>query len=316
MSPVRDINAPIPKGSTNPPVASDKDLEPSLMDEVAKARRLKKVEQIIDREFPPPEKRADQGESIATTIVNKALDNLSKAEERAEVAADKSREEVAAAGEALDKAKEDLYRVQYDSIKEMVGKLTTALEDIRKGVAKPKTLQDIVGEAKELDALLHPEGSRPPGGGSPPAVDTTTQITMLKMQQDHELAMKNLELQIMSMNKEWDLKLLEFRDNKDVKLKEYEDGKKFRSEGLGALQDVVMAINQGVERDMEDTITGEPKTRARRQARPRATEEGEELEASIKSFPCQTCGEKLAVSEEGGQLTCPQCGTEYNVTRK
>lgn len=314
--PVEDANEPKIKKKVVAPVVSKEETEPSMIDDVLRLRRQRKAEEIVDREFPPPEAKKQEGESLATTIVTKAMDNLSKAEERAEQAADASRGEVVAANAELAKAREDLYKVQYESIKDMVGKLNTTLEGIRQGSANPKTAKQVIAEAKELDEILHPGGR--PTGEAVPQVDLQTQITITKMNQEHELAMKKLDLELQKMKQEWDIKLMEFKDNRDFKQKEYEDSQRMKTDGMGALQDMAVAITHGFERDkgVQSPVTA---AAAAAKSGPLRSEPGREgaadVVATIKSFPCQQCSEPLAVPEEGDTIVCPQCSTEYKITR-
>jgi hypothetical protein len=309
--PVIDVNAPKITQKVTPPVGTGQAQEPSFIDDVMKVRRQKMAEKLVEDELGT-RRPAEQSESLATTIVTKAMDNLSKAEERAEKAVDRSRDEAAAANAALEQAKENVYKVQLESMTAMLQRLERAQEDIKKG-AGSKSFADVAREAKELLAVINPQGSERAAAVAAP-VDFNAQLQLTKMQMDHELALKKMDLEMNRSNQEFNLKLQEFADNRAMKKTEYEDSKALRHQGLSAVEDIAVAVSQAVGGDssMEEPIPakapGEVKTPA-----PSASEGN--FEASILSFPCQVCKTTIAVPEEGGDIACPNCGATYNVNK-
>jgi len=301
----------------------------SFVDDVLKIRQQVAAENIAKSSFGSG--GASATDTLATSIVTKALENLNKAEERYASDAQKSRQDAIAAGAALEKAKEDVYKVQMDSMKMMLERLEKAQADVRAGAAAPKSVSDAIKEAQELVAIINGGRGEANTLRQPPTTDISTQISLLKLQQEHEMAMKKIDLEMLKMKQDADIKMLEFKDNRDQKLREYEDNRKFKGDAMSTLEDIAAAAaaatgSSGDKEEMSFSAEGHDEVRVSKSPKfkpgPPASlaqtppAESATYEATLLSFPCQSCKTEVLVPEEGGGVVCSNCGAKYNVDKK
>lgn len=300
----KDVAKPVMKGSIMAPTGVGKEAEPTFADEFIKLRRQKLAEQMVKEEFPPPELQGKEGkgeESLTTTIVRTAMENERKAREDLQNALQTREGDIKALQAVAQQARDELNRVQLDQMQKMINKMETTVEQTRAGQAQPKTNIEIIKEAKELSALLREEAG-PPAVASVPMVDPKLSMELENMRHSHAFQMKQLDLQLSQMDREFQLKLAQFQAENQRSFREYEDSKDFRRQGMSGLSDLIGAITQGFSGETEGgSQAGE------------APVSGPHMAATVRSFPCRVCQADIAVPPEGGKLTCPECGAEYEV---
>jgi len=307
---IEDVNKPKVEGKTAPPIGRSEQ-QPTMVDEMLKIRQYRDAKDLIDKTMGDGPPKAEV-ESMGASVVKAALDNSQKAAEAAQAMADRKDVVAEKARKEADDSRQAFYTILFQQMSDVSRNLQSAFDDVKRG-AEPKSATSIIKEAKELLEVIAPQKPEGERVQATAPVDMTSQITLKKMELDHSLAMKQLELTIAEMNNNFNLKLADFKDNKERSWRKYEDDKSFRSEGLGALQDIGMAISGGIKKDMPGsrvaTKTAEAKSGTK-------VSREEEYAVEVNAFPCQQCGEQIAVPEEGGIVTCTQCGSEYTVRKK
>lgn len=243
-----------------------------------------------------------EGETLATSIVGKAIDKMDRATERAEEAVKRKEADAETLRGEADKARAELHGTLLTQTQNTLAEVTKALNDTRKGVGQPQTAKQVLEDALSFVDVIREKLGGGDGGKEvkvTPAQDPMVTIQLQQMAQNHEMAMKQIELQLQQMTNEFKVKMAEFQDNRVHRQREYEDNKRFREKGLEGVQDILSSIAVGISGE-----TGEE-----------TGEVGEEakMKATITTLPCQNCGYKIAVPAEGGHLTCPECEAEYTV---
>jgi len=294
----------------------------SFTDDYLKLRKQKKAEEMIKDEFgnvkntEPEEPKAKNDklgdESLQATIVRGAMDMQTKTAERVEKMLSSKEEDLKEARENERKSEAAFYQVQIDQLKDVKDSVAKALEEIRKG-AQPKSAIEVLEEAETLIDRI--EKRRPKVEGIPATTGGVSESTLLKleeMKENHEIAMKNLELQISKSNNEFQLKMAEFKDNRMFKIQEYQDNVDFRKQGMSGVEDLIGSIGAGIDRDR-----GRGESAPTKKA-PRGKSSEPHLEATIRKFPCQTegCDGMVLVKETDSVAVCPECDAEYEIKKK
>lgn len=304
---VRDANAPeikktggAPQGVGNTPATDP------MVDSFLKLRQAKVVEAMVNNEFGGGNKNQEDG--LAASIVKGAMEIANKSAERAEKLAERNDNQAVMARQEADKAKETMFSVVLGEIGKAISGLSEMREDIRRGAPPPRTLADTLKEAQELRKLL--DGGEGPRAAAPPAsIDANVSIQLEGMRQNHELAMKRLDLEIEKMKSEYSWKLQEWKDNREIKLQEYEDSKKMRDGAFGVIGDIAAAASAAFGGGEPNSIAAQPG-----QVQP-APGQDRQFEAFIVNFPCQLCHTVIAVPAGAPKVKCPnpECGTEYEI---
>lgn len=308
-----DINAPEMKKKVVTPVANPETGEPTPVDEMLKIRRQRVAEDMMKNEFGSG---GGRDENLATTIVTKSLDKMSEAEKYYQDIAAKAEARADGMGAELSQAKEDLVRVQVEGIKEMMGKLGDTLKEIKTGT-QPKDALTTVREAKQILEAL--QGERPEASAAPPPNpqgDLQTQLALLKLQFDNQLAIKRLDLEIARQNNEFEINKLRLREEHNDDVRRYQDNLSFREKGLNTISDLASGISAGIGREMEGTDQQGHVESTKVASKGQPAEPDTDYELTVKSFRCTGCGETLAIPPTGDEVTCPSCETTYAIGRK
>lgn len=295
--PIEDVNAPPTTKKVKAPVGVGQPQEGSFVQDYLALRRQKNAEKLIENEMggakPPPD-----APSLSTTIVTNAMATQEAAIKRAEDSAEANDGKVEKYREEARLAGERVHEVQIDQLAKMMGTINSTMEDIKRG-AQPKTAIETIQEAEALLTLMHSKVA--PTAPAAPAVDTKLTLELEQMKQNHEMAIKHLDMELAKMNQEFQLKMAEFSDGKALRWREYEDKKAFRHDGLTGFQDLIGAVSQGISQDMGVSGGAE-----------------ESMGASVSNFPCEFCGTTIEVPPGGGKVTCPnpECKAEFNISKK
>jgi DNA-directed RNA polymerase subunit RPC12/RpoP/predicted Holliday junction resolvase-like endonuclease len=254
------------------------------------------------------------GETLAASIVNKALDVNLETNKNLQEQVNKRETDINEARREADKAKTELYSVIAGQVAGALDKLEKVQDEIRRGPEKgqTKSLVDQVKEARDLLLALTPE----PKTGPPPVTssnDLQLTITLETMKQNHEVNMKKLDLELQKMQTDLQLKLAEIADAAKWKEREYSEGSEFKKNALTQVTDVASAAvaafnarNAGA----GGAITGQP---GQQQMTGQDTPPGKGVTAVVRSFNCQKCGTEIVVPEDGSEVKCPTpgCGVKY-----
>lgn len=267
----------------------------------------------------------DQGtkkveEPITASIVNAAFGMMKDANHEIREEAASKQKQIDVAFQQRDEAKAQSLQVQLGQLMDSQRKLDEALASLKAGAGTSAVSQ--LREAKELLAEVKKmAGEERQGPTSPVSVGLSAelQITIMKMQQDHDFAMKKMDLEIANSNRDWELKKAEFIDNKEFKQREYEDKVKSRETGMGGFSDILAAVATGL--TAERTGIAAPASSAIQAQPPSAAPpvhvEGQEkppFKAAINKFPCQSCGYPVEITAGETVAKCESCKAEYDIT--
>jgi hypothetical protein len=319
--------------------------ETTYVDEYLKLRQQKKMERLIEEEMGIGESKVKEpqqqpAESLAATIVTKAMELSSKANERAEHLADRNDDIAQKARLEADKAKSDLFSITAQQIGGALENIKELRQEIKQG-SPPRDLVTQVKEARELLTVLSPP--QPKEAPAPVGVDSTVTIALEKMRMDHEMTIKGLDLQLQKMNQEFQIQLSKINTDNSYKKQEYEDSKNFKSRGLDTLSDAAAAIAAGfagagagagqnapvasgpvafsppgaspvAETVAEPPIATMPYGDG---SSPAGAVAGEQpIQAKVTGFPCQNCQTKVTVLPGATTAICSKCGSDYEITYK
>lgn len=306
----KDINAPEVKTKTNPPTGDTATGEESQMvKDMLAVRRQRAVEAMIKSEYAEKPKN-EEGSSIQATIVNKAIEQGENAYKALERLTDKKDAEIEKARSETNKAKEELYSLQAAQLKEVAARVEKAMEELKAG-GSPKTAIEVIHEAEVVADYINQHNIAKNGqtvvrSGE---VSEETKITLEKMRMDHELALKQIDLQIAELNNKFNLELAEFKENSRRHWAEYENNNRFRQEGMQGLGDVVASIAAGINQERQGEVGSQPtRIRANRaKAQPAR-------ETAPEEYECENCQTLIQVPPGASSFRCPECDTEYNVS--
>jgi hypothetical protein len=311
MAVLHDVNSPqIRNSNTLPPGAGyDPDAE---IDKLIKTKeRMAKLAAVTGGGG------GNGSETLAATIVSKALDINQKTNEQLQEQVRHKEIDVANAIKEADRTKEQLMTIIASQVSGAVNKMEERLEEIKKGasqVAPPKSWIEQLRELKELEAVLNPDRHSPPP--SPGLQDLTATLQLQQIKNEHELAMKKFDVELQRMQTDLQLRLTEMSENSKWKNREYEDDRKFKSSALEQVGDIAAGIAAGLgSAKVAGGIAGQPE--AADDTQYDQPQKGRHS-AVIEAFKCQTCGGDIKVPDEGDQVTCPnmECGTTYALTKK
>ncbi len=309
MSLLHDANLPIVQGAEKLPANVGVDT-PDLVDRVLKTREREMALKALGRMTGDKE---GNGESLAASIVNKALDvNLTTNKELRDQIQKSDAAIVIARGEA-DKAKGELYQVIANQVGAALQKLEKVQEDIHQGKTKSeKSLVEQVKEARDLLTILSPEQKAASSVSS--ASEYTMNLTLQQMAKDHELNMKKFDLEIEKMRTDLQFKLAQLADEAKWKEREWEDNKDYKKNALNRVTEIAASIAAGFTGGPQgDQISGQPipaYSPINSQPPPM-----NEPQIFVKSFPCQGCGEAIAIPDDATEVLCPtpNCGMAYTI---
>ena len=234
-----------------------KSFSEELIETQQEAIKTKAAAQImgIDLHGSPSPPAKSQEEPLASSIVTAAMTSMKDTNKEIREEANKLHERYETAVKERDIARASALENQIGALVESQNKLEEALKDMKAGASRGAISE--FKEARQLLSEVQELGGKEAHGPPAPAISPELQITLMKMQHDHELAMKNLELQIANANRDYNLKVAEFQDNKDLRWKEYEDKKSGRGGMMSGFQDLVSSLagNITTEREVEEGIT-------------------------------------------------------------
>ena len=250
-------------------------------------------------------------EALATTIVSKSMDLMNNMNTKLQSDAQAASTQLNNAIEEKNQAKQDVLVLQIQNLQKIADKYENAMKELQENQKPEKLIELFTGLRK-----LNEELTGVKQGGSTPAQaiasDGSLQLQMQKMQQDHELAMKNMDIQLAQFNQKFGLELAQFNEENKRKWQEYQDNKKMKEQGLGGLEDILGAIGAGLARDRQAEEISEA---ANISADVGNGGQEKQLIADLTKFRCPTCGSDIIVPEGAESASCPneQCGAVYKI---
>lgn len=322
MALLHDANMPQSSTGEALPTNAGQGNPETLIERVLKHREQMKALDTVHDEMNGTKKGKNEEESLAASIVNKALDvNLKTNQDLRDEVRDREKDVNTARAEA-DKAKADLYTVIGQQIGGAMDRLEKIQEDMRKGVYdnpnRQKSLVDQVKEAKDLLGVLTPAEPRPSSQSSD-SMDFNSTIALERLKQGHEVEMRKLDLQIEQMKNDFQWKMAELTDNKKQRDREYEDSRSFRQTALQEVGDIAAGIaasmGGGGAGVAAEGVAGQPQDGGQPPPGPPPPPGVKPKMAYIQSFPCQKCGEPVAIPKEGNTVACTTdgCGMVYTI---
>lgn len=306
--------------------------ETSFIDDLLKLRKQRKLEQLVDAELgnnggqqhiqKPPE------ESLAASIVNKAMEISSQANQRVQDLANRNDESAQKARAEADKAKNDLFAIVSQQIGGALEKIEKMRDEIKTG-SKPRDLAEEVKSARDLLTILQPPQREAPVVSG---VDSNVTVTLEKMRMDHEMSLKNLDLQLQKMNQEFQLALAKLNSDESYRKREYEDNNSYRQRNMDTFSDIAASIaagfggNKDEEREESIEVPRESPVGRRTTAKDRnivappsinnpgiVNDKVNETGDAQESFECQNCGDTIFVKPGQKVVVCKKCNSEYNI---
>lgn len=268
--------------------------KPSLADKLMKKKEEAIELQMTAQALGGGNVEADESETLKLAkevmqIQRETVKSVDDARKRTE-------EALAKAETAKNEAQTALYTHQLDAIKDAEARVKVASE------AKPtpgKSELEIFRKVRDEMQELMPEK---PEAATPPGISEATQLKITQLQLEQQRVLAQMQADRERQNREFDLKLAEFNENSRQRWAEYNDNKALREQGLSGLQDIAASIGAAVKGEsggVEET-------------------EGEHVEASISSFPCQFCQTPVPVHPGDTKVKCPneECGAQYDIKAK
>lgn len=284
----------------------DKNLstQPGVGEHLLKIQRQaeeQKTEQEIVKKTFGIGGQSGEGTSLPAIIVTKAMDSHEKAVERAEAATTGLKDEIKTAQGDAAQAKEALVQVQIDQIGKMITTMNDTLKEIKAGAA-PKSVPQIINDAKELMATLQPTSTQP----TLPTGDSRLTLDLQTMRQTHEIAMKQLDIQLQQMSQAFQLSIAEFNENTSQRWAEYKDSKEFRAKGMEGFSDLIASVGSSITKERTGGSISKERT---------GGSEEPHLEASMSLFPCQACGTPIEIKPGATKIKCSNedCGAEFDI---
>ncbi len=208
-----------------------------------------------------------------------------------------------------DAAKTQFYQFQANLITGVQEDLKGALATLR-DQASPQGIAQTIKAYKDVShelGIVEPKTE----AKTPVGVPYDIQLQINKIQNDHEMAMKKLDLEINRQTNEFSLRRLDQDEDRSLKRQEYEDKKKFLDTGLSGLQDLATSVASAIDLD----LGGAPPSGKGAAVKEKGAAHEPEVEVTVAAFPCPTCGTMVLVEEGINFAVCPnqQCKTGFNV---
>lgn len=255
-------------------------------------------------------KKTDEGQGLATSIVTNAMQTQEKAIERMQSDAKELKEEIKEANAAAARAEYSLLNEKLDRIQDAQKKSDESAKKAAEAGA-PRSSFDVYYEVKgALDKMVSDMRANQPVQAAQPSTanELSVQIELKKLELEQQRVLGEISANAKASDREFELKIRQFSADENYRKLEYEDKKNFRQQGLQGLTDIIGAFGAGIGRDM-----GEPGQETVIEPQPG---EGEEMGAYITSFPCSVCGEPVNVEPGSAIARCSDCGATFSIKPK
>lgn len=308
---LHEANMPDGQNAEQPPGGNNKvsQQENPYMKVVQQASEAKLAAQILAGGGGVTDK--DHQDGLSVKIIETAMNNTAGLVKQANEMVDRKDKQAEALRSEAAIAQKDLYGLLFSEMSRTGADLRAVIEKIDKDKGSQKDSMTVLKDALGLVTVLKQEfglGAQPqvvaqPVGESPASIE------LARMKMDHEKQMKQLEIQVAQMNQDLQFKLLEFNDKKVQKAEELKSNNEFRTTALNTVTDLAAAAAAGFQAKM-----GGVGSQAGGQGAPAAGGDSG-IKAYVSNFPCQSCGERIAVPATGNKATCPSCKIEYDLDR-
>jgi len=242
-----------------------------------------------------------KGESEAPSVVSAAMTHMdSMIKETNEMSKEKEKELLQARKEA-DDARASLFTTQLQVIQNM----QDSLMESQKRMSEQNSPEAAISTVEKWETIFNkfrPQVSNEPSAALAKGTSDQTTITLEKMRQDHDREMKQIDLQITTLNNDFQLRMLQFNEDSRRRWKEYEDGNKLKENAFGGFSDLAASIAAGIDKE-RGVGTAAPE---------------ESIQAAVSGFKCQLCGTHVDIPEGVERVVCskPGCGAEYAIKVK
>lgn len=240
----------------------------------------------------------------AMTGMNASLKNSVEVKEK----------EITAARANEDTVKQQFFQLQADALNVTRAELTGLMREIQAKNTPQAAIEGFKAFKSFFDEVA-PKQTAPADGGerATRTVDNQTALKLEEMHQNHELAMKKIDLEIAQQTSAFNLQLMTFKEDSERHWAEYKDNKSLRGDALGGFQDLAAAIAAGIDKDRTGASQTEHAT-----AQEGAAHTGR-IEAIVKQFECEFCHQPVTVEDENAtEVPCPTpgCNTVFHLRGK
>lgn len=140
---------------------------------------------------------------------------------------------------------------------------------------------------------------------------TERDVRLTTMTQAHELALKRIEQELEESRAARAEALALRREELALKQSELTEKSTMRRKAAGSLEELTNAIAESLGEEDERAA---PQSGVGAQAEKAAG--GGEVEVDMVSFPCQSCQSPIEIPPGSETVSCPQCGSKYQVVRR
>lgn len=252
----------------------------------------------------------DHYEGLPIKILQSAMENNAQLVKQANDMVEKKEKDVETLRAKADKSQTDLMSMMFSEWGRVSGDLKSIMDKIEKKEPPPRDAITTIKEAKELITMIGGElgVNRAPAQVVPSNEEISLRRQEAQWAHDDRILAMNMELE--KMRNDLTFKLQELADKKEDKKREYEDSKTMRSNALSMVTDIAGAAAEGF-RAKTGGVASQPDTPGKGTPPP----DNNEIVAFVKSFPCQNCGEAVAVPKDDSPIVCPSCSTQYGLKR-